>query len=106
MERLYIVTRADLAPGARCAQACHTLRAFVDAHAEIDRAWFGASNNLVVLEAPNEAALVALAARASALGVATATFREPDYGDAVTGVALGPCEGSRRLVSSLPLALR
>lgn len=104
MDPLYIVTRADLPPGARCAQSCHTLRAFVDAHPELDRAWFAASNNLVVLETPDEAALVALAARAAARGVATATFREPDYGDALTGVALGP--GASRLVSSLPLALR
>lgn len=106
MDRLYIVIRSDLSPGARCAQACHTLRAFVDAHPGIDREWFTASNNLVVLEAPHEAYLVALASLATQRGVAVATFREPDYSDALTGVALGPSEIARRLVSSLPLALK
>lgn len=104
MEKLYIVTRTDLPPGARCAQACHTLRAFVAAHPELDREWFDGSNNLVVLEVSDEAALEALARHASASGVPLATFREPDFSDALTGVALAGA--GAKLVSSLPLALR
>lgn len=104
--RLYIVTRADLAPGLQCAQACHTLRAFVAEHPELERAWYEQSNTLVVLEVPDESALAALEARARALGAPVAAFREPDLDDALTGVALGPGSGAWRLVSSLPLALK
>lgn len=104
MEKLFIVTRSDLPPGARCAQSCHGLRAFVAAHPEVDRMWFESSNNLVVLEATDELALEQLVARATAAGVPMATYREPDLADALTAVALGP--PGRKLVSSLPLALR
>jgi hypothetical protein len=38
--KLYIITRSDLPPGARCAQSCHALRAFVEAHPVVDRSWF------------------------------------------------------------------
>ncbi len=104
MGKLYVVVRADLPAGAQLAQACHGLRAFVAAHPEIDRAWYEQSNNLVCLAVPSEAHLLELAARAEARDVATAVFREPDEGDSVTAIALGPA--GARLVSSLPLALR
>lgn len=102
--KLFIITRADLPPGARAAQLAHTALAFAFAFPEAARRWHDESNNIVLLEAPDEAALCALAHRARVAGVPCITFTEPDLGGATTGVALGPT--GHRLVSSLPLALR
>ena len=44
MEKLYIIVRRDLAPGAQCAQSCHAMHAFVNEHPALD-----ADCNLVVL---------------------------------------------------------
>lgn len=104
MEKLFVIVRSDLAPGAMLAQACHGMRAFAAAHPEIDAAWYRDSNNLVVLEVANEAELVKLCDRAAAAGVEHASFREPDYGDAMTAITLAPW--GWRLVSSLPLAMK
>lgn len=104
MEKLFIVVRADLSAGAQLAQACHTMRAFAFAHPELDRAWFQGPNNLVALQVPGLPALEALIDRAARAGVPHASFREPDFGDELTGVALAA--SGYRLVSSLPLALR
>jgi peptidyl-tRNA hydrolase len=104
MEKLYIVTRSDLSPGARCAQSCHAIRLFAEEHPDADREWYRGSNNLVVLEAENEGALMGLAAKARSEGIAASEFREPDFADAVTAVALGGA--ASRFLSSLPLALK
>ena len=104
MDKLYIVVRADLPPGARVAQSVHA--AFQIAHEcpALVACWLASSANLVVLEVPDEAALVALRARAELAGVPASLFRETDLADAATALALGPA--ARRLVSSLPLAMR
>lgn len=104
MDRLFIVTRSDLEPGAIAAQSCHGLRAFAAKHPEIDEAWHRDSNNLVILAVPDEAALLALEKRMEANGFASAIFREPDFGDEATSLAIEP--KAWRLLSSLPLALK
>jgi peptidyl-tRNA hydrolase len=103
-DKLFIVTRADLPPGARAAQLAHAALAFAFEHPEIAGAWHRGSNNIVLLEAKDERALVELWRRAWDENVPYSVFTEPDFGDATTAVAIGP-EGWR-LVSSLPLALR
>lgn len=102
MKKLFLVTRRDLAPGARASQLCHALRAFVEAHPEVDRSWFEESNTLVLLEVEDEDALMRLAWAATMAGVPWSLFREPDLSDSVTAVALGP--GGQTLVRRLPLA--
>lgn len=102
--KLYIITRSDLTPGARAAQACHTLRAFIQANPEYDKEWFEKSNNLVVLEVANEAELARIYERAQQAKVPAAEFHEPDFDNALTGVALG--HQGKFLVSSIRLALR
>lgn len=104
MEKMYVIVRSDLPAGALCAQACHGLRAFIAAHPEVDRRWYEESNNLVILEIPDEAALEQLASRCEDAGTPYARFHEPDFGDTLTAVAIAPT--GWRLVSSLPLALR
>lgn len=103
-DKLFIITRSDLPPGARAAQSAHTALAFAFTFPEAARRWHEQSNNIVLLEAPDEDALCALAHRARVAGVPCITFTEPDLGDATTGVALGPT--GYRIVSNLPLAFR
>jgi hypothetical protein len=57
----------------------------------------------VVLSAPDESSLANLHHAALAAGYAQSAFREPDFGLALTAVALEPA--AHRLVSHLPLAL-
>jgi peptidyl-tRNA hydrolase len=103
-DKLFIVTRADLPPGAIAAQSTHVALAFAVEHPEVFRVWHGGSNNIVLLSVPDEGALVRLASRAVKADVECTFFKEPDFGDSVTAVAIGP--SGWRLVSSLPLALR
>jgi len=102
--KLFLIARADLAPGAQLAQACHALRAFTATHPAVDAEWYRDSNNLVVLQVPDEPALAALTERAHAAAVPHAVFREFDFGNEATALALAP--SGARLVSQLPLALR
>lgn len=103
-DKLFVITRSDLPPGARAAQLTHAALAFAFEHPEIAKAWHVGSNNIVLLEAKDEAALHAIGARAGAAGIAWTMFREPDFDNATTAIAIAP-EGWR-IVSSLPLALR
>jgi len=102
--KFYVIIRSDLPPGAQAAQAVHGAIAFVMAHPTIARYWHLKSNNLVLLQVPNEACLLHLAQRAQDAGIEHEVFREPDFDDTATAVALEPA--GARLVSSLPLALR
>jgi peptidyl-tRNA hydrolase len=102
--KLYLVTRSDLPPGAQAAQSVHAALAFAHEHQEIANAWFRDSNNIVLLAVKSEGELVRLEDRAVAAEVPCSLFKEPDFDDAVTAIAIGP--SGWRLVSSLPLALR
>lgn len=104
MNKLFIITRADLPPGAVAAQSVHGAFAFAHEHVFKWRTWFLSSNNLVLLAVPDEAGLLELARRIGEAGFATSVFREPDFGDSVTSVAVEP--DAWKLVSSLPCALR
>jgi hypothetical protein len=66
--------------------------------------WFATSNNLVLLEVEDEAALEDLIGKLVGAGVGVVPFREPDLDDALTAVAVG--DDGRRLLSSLPLAFK
>jgi peptidyl-tRNA hydrolase len=103
-DKLFFVTRTDLPPGDRAAQSVHGAIVFTLTYPELVRSWHDSSNNVVLLEAKDEAALAQLAARAAAAGVPLCMFSEPDLDNALTAVALGPT--GYRLVSSLPLTLR
>lgn len=101
MEKLYIVVRADLAPGLQLPQACHALQAFNDQHPDRARAWRG---NLAVLAVRDAQHLSEILCPLQRDRVPIAAFCEPDEGGAPTAAAI---DGSAwRKLSSLPLALR
>lgn len=104
MDKLFIVTRSDLPLRDVAPQSVHAAFAFAHEHHFEWRTWFLGSNNIVLLATKDEASLEQLAARARAANVPVSLFREPDFGDSVTGIAIGP--QGWKLVSSLPLALK
>lgn len=92
--KLYAIGRADLSPGLRAAQIGHALIAWALQHGET-------CDNLVLLQARDEAALKELADRLTAEGVPFVSFSEPDLDGQVTALTARP-RGWRTL-SSLPL---
>lgn len=102
--KLFLIVRGDLSHGARAAQLCHAMRSFVDEHPAVDREWFLKSNTLVLLEVPDEPTLAALAFEARTRRIPVSVFTEPDMGDQMTAIAVGP--SGRKLVRRLPLAFQ
>lgn len=105
MNKMYVIVRNDLEPGLQAAQACHALRLFVEEHKLEENQWFRYSNNIVVLQVPSKEELVALAYKATCDDTPCSIFREPDVNDEPTAIALMGRQ-AKKLVSSLPLALR
>jgi hypothetical protein len=104
-DRLVLVTRADLPPGAQAVQAAHAMRAFAAEHPELERSWFERSNTLALLAVAGEAELDGLVTKALDRGLAFSVFREPDLGGQLTAVCFEPTHRSQRLCRSVPLAL-
>ena len=105
MEKLYVVVRADLAPGAQIAQSCHAVSAFASAFPDLHRDWHERGQNLVVLAAIDETHLTRLFDGNDRVPAAQcAPFYEPDLGDTLTAFAV--TDHAQKILSSLPLALR
>jgi hypothetical protein len=99
---LYLVTRADLAPGTQACQAAHAAFDFAVAFPELTRSWHHASNTLVILAVRDELELAWLCQDAAASGFRLAQVREPDLAGALTAVALEPA--AARLAGRVRLA--
>lgn len=100
------MTRADLSVGAQLAQTAHAATEYVATHPEEAASWRSTSNSLVVVTAPDESALSELIRKAKKFGVEPTVFRESDYDDQITSIALPVGRSSRRLCSNLPLGGR
>jgi len=105
MQKLYVVTRSDLSPGAIVAQSCHAVSAFAVRFPDEHRAWHAHGQNLVVLGAPDEQALDRLMnTLEDTHQIPCAAFFEPDLSDSLTAFAVS--DRAAKLLSCLPLALR
>jgi hypothetical protein len=105
MNKLYVITRSDLSPGAQIAQTGHAVAAFAAEHPESFQAWAKPEQrNIVCLSVPSVGLLSDLLWRLQRDEVRTAEFRETDLNNELTGIACG--EEGAKLLSSLPLAGR
>jgi len=100
IDRLYIVVREDLHPGAQLAQGLHAFRDFVEAHGDVELTWYRTSNTIVALSVPDEEALLQLREKLERRRLKYALFREPDFDDEATALAIEPkgkgaCRGLR-----------
>lgn len=105
MEPLYIIVRQDLKPGQQLAQAVHAMRQFSEEWPDVDREWFAKSNTIVILNIDHEQALDQLKWLAEDKALCVSAFYEPDLGDSLTAIAIGPDPQARELCSELDLAL-
>ena len=103
--KLTIVTRKDLTPGYQATQAIHAAVQFVFEHPEIAKEWYK-DPYLAVLSTQDEDSLKNLIKKAKEKGIKISVFREPDINNQITAIALEPSDATRRLTSSLPLALK
>jgi hypothetical protein len=101
-----VAVRGDLSPGQQLAQAVHAAFQFSVEHPTLTEVWHRHSNYLVIVAAPDEAALLGLANRAYGRGIVHTLVREPDDDDRAQAIVLEPTDASRRLCSQYPLALR
>ena len=88
------------------AQSVHAAFTFADEHPAIAHEWHRDSQFLVVVNVPDQFALLSLVDDAVARGIEVSMWREPDCDGEVTAIALSPVAASKTLCSSLPLAGR
>ena len=105
-DKLYLVTRGDLAPGYQAVQSCHAMRQFTADHYDVDCEWFKKSNYLALLSVTNEIELMRLIVNATDLGLKWSAFREPDVGGAITAIAIEPHPKTQEMCKHLPLAIK
>jgi peptidyl-tRNA hydrolase len=98
--------RKDLPPGAMLAQSCHVAFRFATEWRCATNDWLDTSEYICILATENETELLELWQRAQQLEIPSESFREPDYNDSLTAIALAPGEKSKKLCSNLPLALK
>lgn len=101
-----MVTRKDLFPGAQIAQALHAFREFIEEYPSLDQEWYKTSNYIAILSAPDEGELERLSLRLTKKGIKHSLFREPDFDNELTAIAIEPGRDSKRACSSYPLALK
>lgn len=91
----------------QAAQSAHAAFGFSCEHPTLTVAWHQRSNYLVLLAAPDEQALLVLREKVEAAGLPLFAVTEPDLpGCPLTALSIGPSDAARRMLSSLPLALR
>lgn len=105
-EKLYIVTRRDLAPGLQAAQVAHAAFQFSHDHRPLASQWLQESNYLIILSVEDEKALEKLGNQADELNLPVTRFTEPDIGDELTAISIAPSPQTVELCQELPLALR
>lgn len=66
--------------------------------------WYENSQYVACLSIENEESLLSLAEKLRQRGIAVSIFREPDYNQKATSIAIEACEQARKLTSNLRLA--
>jgi hypothetical protein len=103
-DKLYIVVREDLTPGQKACMAVHAMREYTQKFPANDAAWYRDSNFVCLLEA--ERSDVEHYLPHPRPDVPVAVYREPDLGDKIVAVALGPGEIAQKICKGYKLALR
>jgi peptidyl-tRNA hydrolase PTH2 len=86
-------------------QAAHSAIDFQHQH-EIAKEWHLNSSYLAILSVANEIELHQLIERAQAKEIKISIYREPDLDNQITAICLAPSIQSKKLCSSIKLALK
>lgn len=95
-----------MTPGYQATQAIHASLQFALEHPQIYHEWITVSNYLGFLSVKNEEQLQELVLKCQSKGIKVSVFTEPDINNQITAIAIEPCDEARRLVSSIPRAMR
>jgi peptidyl-tRNA hydrolase len=106
-DKFYVIVRKDLpSKGAIVAQSCHSVAGFSRYHPSLLQSWHDTSNYIVILEVKNQEELLSLQLKAMMEEIPNHLFREPDWNDDATALALAAGEKSSQMVRHLKLALQ
>lgn len=86
------------------AQSGHAISQFILEHHDLARRWN--NNFLISLSIDSEEKLSKLLTKIQDMGVPVSYFIEPDFQDQLTSISFLETEQTRKLTSSLPLALK
>lgn len=86
-------------------QSTHAVVQYGKEYPESFHTWYEQSNYLGSLSVKNEEELLSLLDKCRSNGLKTSAFYEPDVNQ-ITSIAIEPCELARKLVSSIPRALK
>jgi peptidyl-tRNA hydrolase len=101
-----VAVRGDLSPGNQLAQAWHAGVDFAVKYPALTQHWHDTSNNVVIVNVPDETALLMLDSIAYSLGVKHHLTVEPDLDNSATAIALEPGRLARRMCAPYALALK
>lgn len=87
-QKLYVVTRRDLSPGAQAVQGMHALVEFSMYYPSEYQEWYRESNHLCFLSVATERDLESLCTKVFKAGVKHCMFREPDFGMSLTAITI------------------
>lgn len=104
-QKLIVITRRDLTPGAQAVQSAHAAIDFQHQHPTIAREWNSNSNYLIFLSVQNEQELKKFIQKFQIYDINHTVFIEPDLDNQITAVCVEPSEKTMKLCSHLPLAL-
>jgi len=102
-EKLFVLVRADLTPGAQISQSIHAVHEFEYWHPAEFSKWRKESNTLAILHVRDEEHLLFLRERAEGRDIPCSIFREPDMEAHATALVLAPCPSAKNLVQKLHL---
>jgi hypothetical protein len=102
---LYVIVRADLAPGYQIPMAIHGVVDYIYKYPEEARDWHFNSDYLVVLNVANEDELFNLSVQADKLNIKQVEYREPDVDNELVSIVLEPGNATKKLCQHLKLAL-
>lgn len=101
VDKLYVVVRQDLSPGAQIAQSLHAFREYIREHPESEKNWYLSSNTIVILGCYDESELVKLVNKGKARGLKVSIFEEPDFDFSLTAAAFEPGSRTSEFLSHL-----
>ena len=102
-DKIYVVVRGDLSPGAQAVQGMHAFRQFVADYPDIESEWFEVSNHIAFLSVADEKELLLLREKLLECGKRVSCFYEPDMSFSLTSIVSD--WQSSKLLSRLRLAL-
>lgn len=105
-DKLYVITNQQFPVGVQAVQGMHAAIQWQFDFPNLASEWHQNSDYLAFLSVANQEELNKLIERAQAKEIKLSIYREPDLNHQITAIALEPSIQSKKLCSSIPLALK